>query len=141
MKIKNTNTETKYPWPEDCRIQGGEHGIVFFSDDGSNYNTAFVETFSGTFLRGEGKTISEAEDDCWTQYQKMISCLHDVGFDPRKYTNGAGFCNKCGTWFSHVLKSIEEDSNKTTSFFERVLQGDEDATKIALEAIKTVISP
>ena len=117
-----TSAEARYPWPEDCSIQGGDDGIVFtqgsMSDALANpakgveaiasalgvmnppgsYRTAFFEAFPGSprsFLRGEGKTLSEAEDDCWRQWQQILACTtHD--FDRKSYRNGEGICRHCG---------------------------------------------
>lgn len=63
-----------------------------------HYRTAFFEAFPenpGCFLRGEGKTIEEAEESCWMQYQRVAACeQHD--FDRRDRRDGYGFCRKCG---------------------------------------------
>lgn len=110
MKIQNTKTETTFPWPEDVYIQGGERGVVIRPD--GSYRTAFVEVSPpGTFLRGEGETIAEAEAVAWEKYQRFLYCT-DGGshgpFEPRHYTNGAGFCTKCGGWFSRVCEPSQE---------------------------------
>ncbi|KQO98779.1 hypothetical protein ASF30_12005 [Leifsonia sp. Leaf264] len=84
-------------------VQGGGHGIVFRRDGGSAYNTAFVEAFpEGTFIRGEGATIEEAEDAAWAKYQQYVSCpTHE--WEPRGYVNGAGFCKHCNQFGSKVF--------------------------------------
>lgn len=107
--IRNTEIEARHPWPEDVAVQGGAHGAVFRSQDkGGNYSTAFVEAFPpGTFLRGEGKTISDAEEACWQKYLTHLACdgngQHGP-YEPRGYENGAGYCTKCGSWFSGVCE-------------------------------------
>ena len=58
--IEHTNEPMRHPWPADCYVQGGDRGVVL-TEDGS-YWTAFVEAFPGTFIRGEGVTIADAED-------------------------------------------------------------------------------
>lgn len=106
-EITRTGEMAKYPWPEDVMIQGGKKGIVF-NRDGSDYLTAFVEAFPpDTFLRGEGASVAEAEEKCWAKYQRYVNC--DGGgehgpYEPRQYENGAGFCVKCGGWFSGVCE-------------------------------------
>lgn len=120
---------------EDCFIQCGGDGVVFtqhsmeevltdplkqigaitgvLSEEKSPlelpyYRTAFFEAFPrnpNTFIRGEGKTVEEAEADCWNQYQKYFECDHP-SFEPRDYTNGAGHCTKCGLWFPSVIDPI-----------------------------------
>jgi hypothetical protein len=83
MKIKHTDAETAFPWPEDTFIQGG--GL---------YHTPFVEVSpaGNTFIRGEGETLVD-----W------INCDGSGPHGPweaRGYENGAGFCTRCGVWAS-----------------------------------------
>ncbi len=136
--IANTSEPARHPWPEDCLIQGGSRGVVF--REGSPYRTAFVEAFPGTFLRGEGATITEAEDACWAKYERLAACPHDQGFDRRHYVNGSGFCRRCGTWFPDrvtgfdALPEYYEHSNRP-SLMERAFSGD---TGAAAEIIGTV---
>lgn len=100
--IKNTKVFTTHDWPEGMFIQGGEHGLVIARSKGETYITAFVEAFPDTFIRGEGKSITEAEDNAWEQYQKELSCgIHE--YETRGYTNGAGFCKKCDQFQSKVF--------------------------------------
>ena len=132
MLIKNTGVIAAYPWPEDCFVQGGSNGLVLphgsmekvFEDSKETikvlaekvgitkgaipqaYTTAFVEAFPNnpsTFIRGEGKTVEEAETDAWLQFQKVIQCVtHE--FERRNYTNGAGFCKHCGLFKGKAFK-------------------------------------
>lgn len=105
--------ESKYEW--DCFCQGGDDGIVlpkgsFDKVFGSeplkgliegivseeSYTTAFFEAFPknpSCFLRGEGKTIEEAEESCWTKYQKVINCNHEM--ERRDRTDGYAYCKHC----------------------------------------------
>lgn len=110
----------QYPWPDNCAVQCGGNGIVFtgrsmdeaFDDplttigetlgvlavpQDIGYRTAFFEAFPrkpNTFLRGEGKTVTEAETAAWEKYQRHTACKHPA-FEKKNYTNGAGFCVKC----------------------------------------------
>lgn len=110
-----------FPWPEDCRIQGGEHGVVFThapadpiadvlsavvdaaAPDAApqrpdRYTTAFFEAFPSqpdTFIRGEGATVEAAEADCWARYQRIMACDAHV-FERRGRRDGYGYCMKCG---------------------------------------------
>jgi hypothetical protein len=97
--------DCKQEWPENCFCQCGDGGIVF-SPKG-NYTTAFFEAFpqapTDTFIRGEGKTIEEAELDAFNQYKKFSSCDHSMGFERRDYTNGSGFCLGCGMFKSKAF--------------------------------------
>ena len=82
-------------WPDDCTVQWGGEGFVLKSN--GNYRTAFFEAFPenpSTFIRGEGKTIVEAELIAWKQFQKIIACTNHE-FERRAYKNGVGFCKHC----------------------------------------------
>jgi len=106
--------DSKYDW--DCFCQGGTSGIVlpkgnfekvFGSDeplkeladgiaDKESYTTAFFEAFPNKpkcFLRGEGKTIEEAEEQCWEKYQKISNCDHEM--ERRDRTDGYAYCKHC----------------------------------------------
>lgn len=128
MIIKNTDFEARHPWPENVYLQGGGLGAVL-SGDGKHYRTAFVEAFPGeTFLRGEGKTLEEAEDKAWAQYTRWADCdgsgePHGP-FERRKYTAGHGFCTRCGIWMMNVLPPIPEPEKTVPSLLERALTGD-----------------
>lgn len=98
---------THYPWPDDCMIQGGTSGLVVGRRSGS-YTTAFFEAFPTdpqTFLRGEGKTVEEAEAAAWRQWQRVVGCPGPDGheYETRGYRNGAGFCKHCGLFTSNVF--------------------------------------
>ena len=75
---------------------------------GEFYTTAFFEAFPvDTFIRGEGKTIEEAEQSCWNKYQRISSCKgHE--FEKRGYTNGAGFCKHCNMFKSKAFEPWEK---------------------------------
>lgn len=116
MKVRMSSGPTydsKYDW--DCSCQGGSSGIVLpsgsfdkvFGGDPLNgliegmsskesYTTAFFEAFPNkprTFIRGEGKTIEEAEESCWQKYQKILICNHEM--ERRNRTDGYGYCKHC----------------------------------------------
>jgi len=116
MKVKMSGEpdyESKYDWGVFC--QGGSSGIVLpnkslnkvFKGDPlkelaegmaseESYTTAFFEAFPKTpscFIRGEGNTIEEAEEECWKKYQKIINCDHEM--ERRKRTDGYGYCKHC----------------------------------------------
>lgn len=97
--------EAQYPWPEDCFLQAGAKGLVISSN--GNYTTAFVEAFPNeTFIRGEGATIEEAEKAAWDKYQTYEACpKHE--YDPKNYTNGAGFCKHCNHFKGNVFSGEE----------------------------------
>lgn len=135
--IVNTNVAAIHPWPTDCYIQGGDRGVVL-DHAGKPYRTAFFEAFPNdpdTFLRGEGSTVAEAEDNCWQQYQRLISCKHGP-FERRNYTNGAGFCTQCGMWFPKVFDELPPDPDAPKSFMDRLF-GDRDPEALA-EVLETM---
>jgi len=141
--IANTTEPMRHPWPDDVYVQGGARGVVLHRD-GTHYRTAFVEAFprnSDTFLRGEGKVVEEAETACWEQYQQMADCpTHPTHgpFEARGFTDGAGFCTHCGTWFSRVLPPGPADPNRQPSFMERALSGDPQAVAKVITAMADV---
>lgn len=138
--ITRTSQPVQHPWPADTYLQGGERGIVLV-EGGTSYSTAFVEAFPrspDTFLRGEGATIADAEDDCWQKYQKLAACpAHPEHgpFEPRGYRNGSGFCTRCNTWFSRVLPEQPEDPGRRRPLLERALLGDDQALTDVLTAV------
>ena len=103
--------ECRHPWPlDDCFVQSGDMGLVLRDKDkGGSYNTAFFEAFPrypDTFIRGEGETIAEAEDQAWNKYQKHLNCPgHE--FERRGYKNGAGFCKHCDLFSGHQFDPLE----------------------------------
>ena len=121
----------KFDWPNTVCIQGGADGVVFtkgslhealtdtdkaveaieavvgIKNPAGSYRTAFFEAFlPDTFIRGEGATPEEAEAKAWQQYQREISCKHEV-FEKRGYKNGAGFCVGCGGFRFDVFEPDE----------------------------------
>lgn len=105
MKIEHTDFDAQYPWPEDMSLlQGGTSGLVIRpASKGGNYGTAFVEAFpAGTFIRGEGPTVPEAETACWEKYQRDQGCPgHE--YEARHYRNGGGICKHCGRFASKAF--------------------------------------
>lgn len=118
--IDHTDVPMACAWPQDCYVQGGDGGLVlpkgslskFLNGEPVNtegaYFTSFVEAFPinpDTFIRGEGATIAEAEQQAWARYQQYLSCPGSTGheFEARGYRNGAGFCMHCGMFASKVF--------------------------------------
>jgi hypothetical protein len=88
----------------DLYIQGGVSGLVITNDpDNPTYTTAFIEVFpEGSFIRGEGATLEDADADCWKKFNALSEC-GEHEYEPRGYTNGAGFCKKCRQFFGGVF--------------------------------------
>lgn len=88
-------------WPEDCMVQWG-NGII--------PATPFFEAFpTGTFIRGEGATIDEAEAKAFAQYEREFLCDHLWGRQrPGRdvYLNGAGWCRKCGAFRGRMFNEV-----------------------------------
>lgn len=97
--------ECKKDWDDDCFCQCGGKGLVV-SNEGDSYTTAFFEVFNknpDTFIRGEGNTVEEAEENAWNKLQIYKDCKgHE--FERRGYTNRAGFCKHCGLFVSKYFK-------------------------------------
>jgi hypothetical protein len=92
----------RHEWPADCFVQGGHSGVVLGNATKPGYQTAYFEAFPDVFIRGEGKTLEEAEDACWERYLRQTSCLaHE--YEPRGYTNGGGFCKHCNQFKGRVF--------------------------------------
>lgn len=101
--------ELRHPWPENCKVQGGSHGLVLVRAGGS-YQTAFVEAFPrnpDTFIRGEGEDMATAEDAAWAKFTRYSECDHTCGFETRGYRNGCGFCKRCGLFAVDVFDLAE----------------------------------
>jgi len=89
---KESEYETKYDWGFFC--QSGTGGIVFSAS--GNYTTAFFEAFPrqpSCFIRGEGATVEEAEQQAWEQWQKIQGCEHEM--ERRNRKDGYGYCKHC----------------------------------------------
>ena len=87
----------------DIFVQGGTRGIVIDRANGTTYRTAFVECApAGSFIRGEGTTIEEADAAAWAKLQAYLNCpAHE--WAARGYRNGGGFCVRCGQFGSGVI--------------------------------------
>ncbi|MFB7919526.1 hypothetical protein [Streptomyces sp. NPDC056061] len=101
----------QYPWPDETGVSAGA-GVVFRRDpkpgEAASYTTLFMEVYppGAAFIRGEGTTPQECEDNAWTQYQLALNCTngsscHD--WEARGYRNGVGFCSRCDTFGSRVF--------------------------------------
>jgi len=120
--------ECVFPWPEDCFVQCGSNEMVmapgsfekvFESSDplreiseNVSYMTVFFEAFpndiipgDSIFIRGEGKTIAEAEKKTWDMYVHYKACEHPA-YERRTHTNGGGFCMKCGMFNGHAFEPL-----------------------------------
>jgi len=97
----NPDYEPACPWPDDCTVQWG-HGII--------PAVPFFEAFPpGTFIRGEGATIAEAESRAFEKYRRDLECNHVWGRQrPGRevYLNGAGWCRKCGGFRGTMFPEI-----------------------------------
>lgn len=83
------------------RVQGGDGGLVF-APGGVSSVKAFVECFpEGSFIRGQGASLAEADDECWAKLQSYTGCEHQ--WEARRYRNGGGLCKLCGQFGSEVF--------------------------------------
>lgn len=101
-------TDTDYvpscAWPEKCYVQWGGTGLVLGE---TSYRTAFFEAFpgdgAGSYIRGEGKSIAEAEQKAFARYLRESGCAHRWG--RRDYLNGGAICYGCKA-FKTVFKPV-----------------------------------
>jgi hypothetical protein len=123
---RNNDYTPSCNWPDDCMVQWGGSGVVL-SEDGGRL-TAFFEAFpkGPGFFRGEGKTIPDAEKDCFEKWSRFAKCDHAWGRGfhvtsrsvekkhgkerPKlrgktHYTNGGAICKKCKA-FASMFKPV-----------------------------------
>lgn len=97
MKVKARKSfgedyECEFQW--DCFVQCGDKGLVVSKKE--NYTTAFFEAFPknpSCFLRGEGSSIKEAEQQCWNKLQNLLLCNHEM--ERRDRVDGYAYCKHC----------------------------------------------
>lgn len=94
-------------WPDDCFVQWGGSGVVL-GKEGSR-RTAFFEAFPKSkedagFIRGEGSTIAEAEENALTKYRASIACDHM--WSRAGYTNGGTICRKCKAFNTGIMLPV-----------------------------------
>lgn len=100
--------DCQHDWPDNVRIQHGEKGIVFSKN--GNYSTSFFEAFPPTsvtdsYVRGEGSSVKEAENNAFEKYLKMINCeQHDY---VRKGKGESGICKLCSSTKDEVFPPVE----------------------------------
>lgn len=126
------------PWPNDCRVQHGQKGMVF-KKEGGGYVTPFFEAFpnetvTASYIRGEGETVSEAENNAFSKLSAMLNCkqheyerfrdsergkcihcnsVKDLVFPPME-KHKCSICDKPSVNFrvSHVeINDVEEDDD------------------------------
>lgn len=108
MKILKNKYECKKDWPEDCFVQGDVDGLVLGEKEGVR-KTAFFEAFpaapNSTFIRGEGNSLENAEDDAFKKLSGFLACPeHEF---ERKDDTGRGKCTQCSIEVSDVLSSTK----------------------------------
>lgn len=125
MSMSSQGVVAAFDWGKTF-VQGGETGVVFSHK--RNYTTAFVEAFPkiegmGTFIRGEGDDVKNAEKQCWEKYQRMIECKpHDWSRNVHGTLRDDGYaqCTKCKMSTSDALSPIttckvcDKPTNKTS---------------------------
>lgn len=105
---KENEYSPRHEWPGDTLVQWGGNGIVLGKE---SYSTAFFEAFpdkkitsGGGFIRGEGKTIADAEDDAFARYTKESSCQHIWGRE--HYRNSGQLCRRCRAFRCDQVKEV-----------------------------------
>lgn len=110
----------KCAWSDDCFVQWGGSGLVFGKE--KSYTTAFFEAFPkspDTFIRGEGKTIDEAETNAFAEYSKIVGCkMHEFKRMTKSLSDTRGICMHCGLFQCEAFKIDSRCSicNRITGF-------------------------
>lgn len=86
-------------WPKDCAAQCGGGEI-----DGIGKNCFFEVFFKDFYVRGEGPTKIEAENDAWKKYMNYESCDHE--FKRHSDSQDKGKCTKCGLLKSGIFEIL-----------------------------------
>ena len=105
---KDADYKPLHDWPGDTLVQWGGNGVVL----GKNpYSTAFFEAFpdkklssAGGFIRGEGATIEDAEDDAFSKFKRQDECNHLWGRE--HYLNSGQLCRHCRAFRCDRLKEV-----------------------------------
>lgn len=93
----------------------------------AHYRTAYFEAFPrdpDTFIRGEGKTLEEAEDKAWAKFERQSACPGHT-FERQGYRNGAGICSQCKLFRSAVFEPLEHcgQCQKPTYYGQSIIDG------------------
>ncbi|MCC3299420.1 hypothetical protein [Arthrobacter caoxuetaonis] len=78
-------------------VQGGNGIVIGFKDPAPARHTSFVECFpDGAFIRGEGASVAEADEQCWSKLRAYLDCPgHE--WVPVRPDGPAGTCSRCQT--------------------------------------------
>lgn len=97
----------RHDWPYTVSIGGCGNAAPEVGPDGVRTTGPFLEVYpDGSFIRGEGATIEEAEDKAWAEYQRHVACPgHE--FEAHTYRNGSGICRLCRRFQSNVFTAEE----------------------------------
>lgn len=100
----------KFKWPEKVQTQHGKKGIKVSKN--GNYTTAFFEVFNinvtDSYIRGEGKTVEDAERKAFNRYDKMKECNeHDFRRVGETVNAQCILCNSCKYHFFEPLEKFK----------------------------------
>lgn len=105
---KDKDYQPHHDWPGNTFVQWGGNGIVLGKKP---YSTAFFEAFpdkdlstAGGFIRGEGATIEEAEDNAYAKFVKQDGCTHLWGRE--HYRNSGQLCRHCRAFRCNEVKEV-----------------------------------
>lgn len=109
IRLSTLSSAEHFESPNDygtIKVQGGTQGLVV-NRSGPSYRTAFIECFpEGSFIRGEGATLEDADKSCFSQLSAYLTCTNHE-WEPRGYRNGGGICARCGQFGSGVFTPDE----------------------------------
>ena len=103
MSITARNSRSKTPylctrdWPDNVFLQCG---------GSENEGSCFFEAFPlKSFIRGEGKTLKDAEDNAFNQYLRILSCPgHEYVHLHNDVKNRYGQCIHCNYFTNYIFK-------------------------------------
>ena len=107
-KWKDADYSPHHAWSDETRVQWGSSGVVIGGPKA--YTTAFFEAFppdaddAGGFIRGEGKTIADAENSAFEKYRRGKECNHLWGRE--HYRNSGQLCRHCRAFRSGFVKDV-----------------------------------
>jgi hypothetical protein len=84
-------------------------------------------------------------DTVWSaEVQRGVAAnlrARQLSYEPRGYTNGSGFCTRCGVWASQVLPPQPQPADRRPSLLECALSGDEQAAEEIIDGAARVLRP
>ncbi|MCC3292887.1 hypothetical protein [Arthrobacter sp. zg-Y1110] len=91
-------------------VQGGNGVVIGWRNSAPARRTAFVECFpEGAFIRGEGATVAEADEACWSKLRAYLDCPGHQWVAGKAHSP-VGTCAICRTRRSDAFTAEETGS-------------------------------